>query len=49
MPTLSIGYLHLRENLKTGITSEENFTLPIIYITNLHKFPMQFLKGGSKY
>ena len=26
---LSISYLHLRENLKTGITSKENFNSPI--------------------
>ena len=32
---LSISYLYLRENLKTGITSKENFSPPIIFITNL--------------
>ena len=47
--TLSIGYLHLNQNLKTGITSKENFNSPIIYITTLHKFHMQFLKSGRKY
>ena len=31
---VSISYLHLRENLKTGIISKENFNLPIIYIAN---------------
>ena len=47
--TLSISYLHLRGNLKTGITSKESFYLPIIFVTNLHKFHAQFLKSGSKY
>ena len=42
--TLSISYLHLRENLKTGMTSKVNFNSPIIYITNLHKFHTRFLK-----
>ena len=30
--TLSISYSPLRENLKTGITSRENFNSPIIYL-----------------
>ena len=32
------SYLHLRKNLKTGITSKENFNSTIIYTANLHKF-----------
>ena len=28
---LWISYLHLRENVKTGITSKKNFNSPIIY------------------
>ena len=47
--TLSISYLHLRENLKTGITSKDSFNSLIIYITNLYKFYTQFPKGGNKY
>ena len=47
--TLSISYLLLRENFKTGIFSKENFNSPITYIANLHKFHMQFLKSASKY
>ena len=42
---LSRCYLLLRENLKTGITSKENFNSPITYITNLHKFYKQFRKS----
>ena len=45
----SISYVHLRKNSKTGITSEENFNSPIIYITHLHKFHTQFLKSGNEY
>ena len=37
--TLSISYLHPRENAKTRTTSKENFNSQIIYIRNLHKFP----------
>ena len=47
--TLSISYLHLRENLKTGIRSKDIFNLPIIYVTNLHKFHIHFLKSEKKY
>ena len=47
--TLSISYLHLRENLKTGITAKDSFNSLIIYIINLYKFYTQFPKGGNKY
>ena len=47
--TLSISYLHLRENQKTGIISRENFKPQIIYIINGYKFHKQFLKSGNKY
>ena len=47
--TLSLSCLHLKKNLKTGITSKENFKSPIISITNLHKFHTQFLKSRNKY
>lgn len=33
MLTFSISYLHLNENLRTGIISTGNFNSPIIYIT----------------
>ena len=44
--TLSISYLHPKENLKTGITSKGNFNSSII--TNLWKVYTQFLKSGNK-
>ena len=48
---LSISYLYLRENLKTGITSKENFSSPIILITNLqvsHAIPKKWKKSLEK-
>ena len=49
MLTLSISYLHMKENLKTGTKSTENLSSPIIYIKMSHKFLKQFLKSENKY
>ena len=50
--TLSISYLHLRENLKSlksGIGLKEKFNTLIIYITNLHRVDTQLSKSANKY
>ena len=47
--TLSISYLHMKENLKTGTKSTENLSSPIIYIKMSHIFFKQFLKNENKY